>query len=72
MINVKVYDKEPYEIMEIVRELRQLGLAQGTDFDFNYNKPIFDQNTYQLVTKRCTVFTFYKEELASWFILKYQ
>lgn len=60
----------PTEIMVIVRNLREIGCTQGTDFDFAYtpeNIELFGTNNYH----RFTVFTFYTEKYATWFRLKY-
>jgi len=72
MLQVRLIDKMPNEIMDIVRELRQQGYTQGTDFDFAYNKPKYDDLSHDAVYNRHTVFTFYKEELATWFSLRYE
>ena len=71
MIEVVVFDKGPNEVMEIVRELRAQGLIQGTDFDFEYNKPTFDNFSYEAVVRRHTVFKFHTEKYATLFALKY-
>lgn len=70
MLEVKLYNKDPSGVMEIVRELRTLGWRQGQDFDFAYNKPVFDDHWHE-VEPRHTVFTFYTEKYASLFLLKY-
>jgi hypothetical protein len=72
-IEVMLDDMLPNEMMDIVRELRKQGYVQGVHFDFAYYKPEIrlDEDAYEAVYKRYTVFTFYKEELASWFSLKY-
>lgn len=66
----------PNDIMDIVKDLRKKGLVQGVDFDFKYKPPEFqsriDWTQIDVYNTRCTVFTFYKEELATWFQLKYQ
>ena len=72
MITVTLMDKQPNEIMEIVRELRSKGYIQGVDFDFEYHKPVFNDWSGDAVYNRHTIFTFYKESLATWFTLKYQ
>lgn len=71
MIEVKVIDKMPNEVMDIVRELRQRGYIQGTDFDFAYHKPVYHDWSGDAVYNRYTEFIFYKEELATWFTLRY-
>lgn len=59
------------EIIAIVRELRSSGLVQGTDFDFNFYGAVYDPSTYNIIKAGHTVFTFYKEEDAIMFTLKY-
>ncbi len=59
------------ETLAIVRELKDRGYVQGTDFDFTYYPPEFDNISGHAVYNRYVVFTFYKEELASWFSLIY-
>jgi len=61
-------------ILGIVRELRQAGLVQGRDFDFAYTPERLDYNLASVgdvLARRQTEFTFYTENLASWFVLKY-
>jgi len=73
MIEVKMIGMLPGVTMEIVRELRSKGHVQGTDFDFEYHKP--ENNDWMAgeeYNERYTIFTFYKESLATWFALKYQ
>lgn len=71
MIEIVVMDREPSGILDIVRDLRQHGLVQGQDFDFAYRPPRWDNFSGDAVYNRSTVFSFYTEELASWFALKY-
>ena len=72
MIEVKMIDMLPGKAMEIVRELRSKGYIQGVDFDFEYHKPVFNDWSGDAVYNRYTIFTFYKDSLATWFVLKYQ
>lgn len=71
MIEVQLINKFPDEIMEIVKSLRKMGLVQGIDFDFAYHQPKYDWFSGDAVYNRHTTFIFYKEELASWFSLRY-
>jgi hypothetical protein len=71
MIKVKVIDWMPSQSMEVVNELRSKGYVMGLDFDWEYHKPRFDDFGFEPVYNRYTVFTFYKEELATWFSLTY-
>jgi len=72
MTEVILYDLFPPQVMEIVKELRKSGLVQGVDFDFEYHKPSFNDWSGDAVYNRHTVFTFYKDELATYFKLKYE
>ena len=72
MIEVKLIDKMPNEILDIVRELRNNGYIQGKDFDFEYHPPKYTDLTPDPEYNRHTIFTFYKEELSTWFSLRYQ
>jgi hypothetical protein len=57
-------------ILEIVRELRSQGYAQGVDFDFEFHKTHWDQFTNE-TTDRYTKFIFHTEEISMLFALKY-
>lgn len=72
MIEIKIYRKDPSVIMEIVRELRSMGLVQGRDFDFAYKPPSYDSDySFEEVRPKHTVFTFHTEKYATLFTLKY-
>jgi hypothetical protein len=68
MSQVKIEHEKPMSIMAIVAELRSAGYKQVVDFDFQYIPATFEDNE---VTPRHTIFTFYTEEIATWFALKY-
>ena len=71
MMKVRMDGMLPRQAMEIVSELRSKGYGQGIDFDFAYYPSINDR--FSGPTKPCyTIFTFYKESLATWFTLRYQ
>jgi hypothetical protein len=72
MIDVIIYDKKPYDILTIVHELKNTGFVQGVDFDFEYHKPTYNDWSAGSVYNRHTIFTFYKDELATYFKLKYE
>ena len=71
MIEVKIAKRPVTEIMDIVRELREQGLVQGTHFDFAYHHKSFDPITGHAVEGRHTIFTFYVDKYATLFSLKY-
>jgi len=64
----------PAKAMDVVRIIRDLGYAQGIDFAFEYHPPIFDSYSYDQEPKqdRYVVFSFYKEEIATWFAIKFK
>ena len=72
MIEVVIHDKHTTEILNIVYELRELGLVQGQDFSFAYHMftPEYDGFNGESPNKH-TIFQFKEEALASWFRLKY-
>jgi len=53
----------------IVIELRKLGWIQGVDFDFAYNQSQWD-NMIGEIPKQ-TLFTFYNDSNASYFMLRW-
>lgn len=71
MIEVVLNDVMPNDTIEIVRELREKGYVQGVDFDFEYRPPKYTDLSYDPEYNRKTLFMFYKEELATWFMLRY-
>lgn len=71
MIEIKVLDLDINEISYIVGELKNKGYKLNTDFDFAYHPPKFDNFSGDAVYNKHVLFTFYKEELATYFTLKY-
>ena len=71
MKEVRIIDIMPNEAMDIVKELRKIGYVQGIDFDFEYHKPEIIVDDYEGVYNRFTMFRFYKDEIATWFSLRY-
>jgi hypothetical protein len=57
------------KIIDIVHELKELGLVQGDDFEFAYHSGSWDGMTKEY--ERHTVFRFKDEAIATWFMLKY-
>lgn len=53
----------------IVIELRKLGWIQGVDFDFAYNQSQWDDMIGEIPKQ--TVFTFYNDNNASYFMLRW-
>ena len=74
MIDIRLTGVRIDTILGIVRDLRQAGLVQGTDFDFAYTPERLDYNLAsvgEVLAKRQTVFSFYNDSIASWFGIKY-
>lgn len=70
MIEVKL-DFPLERVLAIVRLLRHDGYAQGVHFDFSFIPEQNDNFSYQPVVQKHTIFSFYDEELAMMFALKY-
>ena len=70
MIKVTLYDLYAGKVLEIVDELKSMGLVLDKDFSFAYNKPKWDGFTGDTMDRH-TDFTFYHDDLATWFSLKY-
>lgn len=68
-ITINVEDKDPFEILDIVKQLRASGLVQGVHFDFAYNQSRWDEMIGEI--PKNTVFTFYEEKYSTLFALKY-
>jgi hypothetical protein len=68
---VIVREKNPNEIMDIVRLLRAQGLVQGQDFDFAYYPQDYDFMNSHLNSPKHTKFTFYDEKWGTWFALQW-
>ena len=69
MTVIKISDKDPNEVIEIVKAMRASGLVQGKDFDFAFYQTRWDPMIGDV--KGFTNFTFYEEKLATWFSLRY-
>lgn len=68
MIEVKIEWEKPMSIMAIVGELREAGYVQRRDFDFHYYPATMSNDG---IIPRYTIFSFYREDISSWFVLKY-
>ena len=68
-ITVVVENKNPFDVIGIVNELRASGLIQGVHFDFAYNQSRWDPMIGDV--KGFTNFTFYEEKYSTLFALKY-
>jgi len=68
MTEIKI-DRKLDKIIEIVYNLRKDGLVQGVDFDFAYHQSAWDNMIGEIPSQ--TIFTFYDDEQAMLFALKY-
>jgi hypothetical protein len=57
--------------MEIGQELRTMGYIQGVDFDYAYYQEKYDNFSHDPIVKRHARFTFYNDNNASYFALKW-
>ena len=69
MTVIKILDKDPNEVIEIVKAMRTNGMIQGKDFDFAFYQSRWDPMIGDV--KGFTDFIFYKEKLATLFALRY-
>lgn len=69
MIEVTLKFKNPVEVMDLVRTLRERGLVQGTDFDFAYHQSKWDDMIGEI--PKHTIFRFYDDKHATFFALQY-
>jgi hypothetical protein len=69
MTVIKILDKDPGAVIDIVKELRASGLVQGKDFDFAFHRTRWDHMIGDV--KGFTNFIFYEEKLATLFALRY-
>lgn len=71
LIEIVLQYKKPSEIIEIVKEMRDAGMIQHKDFDFQYNQAKYQDWSGDFVAPEHTVFIFYEEAHATWFTLKW-
>lgn len=71
MTEIKILHKSANEIMEIVKEVRAMGLVQGKDFNFAFYQATWNDSTFEAVSPKHTIFTFYEERWATLFSLKW-
>lgn len=71
MIEIVVEDRGVSEILPMVTSMRDRGWVLNQDFGFAYHNATFDNDGYEPVTPKRTVFTFFTEELATMFTLTY-
>jgi hypothetical protein len=68
-VTINVEDKDPTEILDIVKQLRASGLVQGVHFDFAYTQGRWDEMIGEI--PKNTRFIFYEEKYSTLFALKY-
>jgi hypothetical protein len=69
MTVIKLLDKDPNEVIDIVRSMRANGMVQGKDFDFAYHQSRWDEMIGEI--PKNVEFRFYEEKLATWFALRW-
>ena len=67
---VTITNKNAIDALDLVHKLKAKGYVQGVDFDFAFYQSKWDDMIGEIPKQ--TIFTFYKEELATWFSLLYQ
>ena len=71
MIEVRLH-RHVSDVLSIVAEIKEAGLAQGVDFDFAYYQARHDPINGHLITEPYSVFSFYgRGDYALIFKLKY-
>jgi hypothetical protein len=68
-VTVSVQNKNAIDALDLVHKIKEKGYVQGVDFDFSFYQSAWDDMTGEI--PKHTKFTFYKEELATWFMLKW-
>ena len=71
MIEIVVEYRGVSEILPMVTSMRDRGWVLNQDFSFAYHNATFDNDGYEPVIPKRTVFTFFTEELATLFTLTY-
>jgi hypothetical protein len=71
MIEVRIDNVDAIDAMRIVQELRDMGWAQGEEFDFSYHHTRRDSYSYEVMDPMHVDFVFYRSEYATLFALKY-
>ena len=71
MIEIALYKRTPNEIIDIVRSMRDTGMIQGIDFDFKFNQTKREPYGGYVVSAEHTVFVFYEEKYATWFLMRW-
>ena len=68
-MSITIEDKDPNDILDIVKQLRASGLVQGVHFYFAFYQSRWDPMIGDV--KGFTNFTFYEEKYSTLFALKY-
>ncbi len=69
-VTVSIQNKNAIDALDLVHKLKEKGYVQGIDFDFSFYQSAWDDMIGEI--PKHTKFTFYKEELATWFSLTHQ
>jgi hypothetical protein len=73
MTEYRLYLSGPGEVLAVVYELRNAGLQQGTDFDFEWHVTKWENEnfSFNVIEPSHGRFKFYNESWGTWFALKY-
>jgi len=69
--NIIIKEISVTRVLDIVSEVRKMGWVQGVDFDFAYHKETWDDFSSEPIIEQHTVFTFYNDSNASYFMLRW-
>ena len=70
-VDIVLRDLDVNQMLELVWELKDLGLVVGKDFDFAYHQAKWDNFSHEAVTNKHAKFTFYDEEQGMIYSLKW-
>ena len=74
MTEIKLENKHPTEILNMVQDIKSTGAIIGTDFDFEFYPQVNNWSSLEEPTSKpsYTVFKFYTESLLTLFLLRTQ
>lgn len=68
MVDVILWGEKPLSLVNLLVELKQFGYVVNKDYSFQYFP---EKHTGKELVPRHTIFTFFDDNVASWFSLKY-
>lgn len=69
---VQLYNISIDQALQILQEIRGLGLRQGSDFEWSWHKNTFDVSGWDLIDPQHATFSFSDAAIATFIELKYQ